>query len=177
MFNWNKNKRADKQIAEKLYFQAVEQARQPEFYEEMNVPDSFDGRFEMISLHVFLVMNTLKDRNKRRAQALFDAMFRNVDLTLREMGIGDLSVPKHMRKMMKAYNGRAHSYQKALNEEEDLKEVLKRNVYGTAEEAREEDLDRLAAYVHESIMSIKDQSLEEGNVIFPALTVKEVSYG
>ena len=82
------------------------QSRDPAFYEALGVADSVDGRFDLISLHTILVIERLEQFGKpgrKLAQTLFDTMFVTMDFTLREMGVGDLGVPKHMQKMMKAF--------------------------------------------------------------------------
>ena len=136
MFTYFQQRRDRKRRAAELYEQAVAQARLPVFYEAWGVPDNVDGRFEMISLHCYLFMRHLKRVGEDKlAQALFDVFFVNMDRTLREMGVGDLSVPKHMKRMMKGFNGRAHHYEQALREENEglLREAVERNIYGTLE--------------------------------------------
>ena len=92
------------------------QARQPVFYESYGVPDSVDGRFEMIALHCYLLMRRLQAAgDKALSQKLFDIFFVSMDQSLREMGVGDLAVPKHMKRMMNGFNGRADGYEQALN--------------------------------------------------------------
>ncbi|MCI5060081.1 MAG: ubiquinol-cytochrome C chaperone family protein [Alphaproteobacteria bacterium] len=141
MFHYFQQRRDRKRRAAELYEQAVTQARLPVFYEAWGVPDNVDGRFEMISLHCYLFMRHLKRVGEDKlAQALFDVFFVNMDRTLREMGVGDLSVPKHMKRMMKGFNGRAHHYEQALQEQSEraLREAVERNIYGTLEVAPSE---------------------------------------
>jgi cytochrome b pre-mRNA-processing protein 3 len=138
LFPWFKSRQARKEAAARLYDVAVASAREPVYYEQMGVADTIDGRFDLLSLHVFLMMNRLNDlgpEGRKLAQALFDRMFRMIDLTLREMGIGDMGIPKHMKKMMKAFNGRAHSYRAALDTRDGdvLLLAMARNVYRAKE--------------------------------------------
>lgn len=135
------------QIAQGLYEAALIQTRKPEFYTECGVPDSFDGRFDLLLVNIFILLRHMKDHLEYEeiSQALFDATFKNMDQTLREMGIGDMGIPKHMKRMMKAFNGRMHSYLAAidpdsLNDVEiegikktTLEEALRRNLFGTVE--------------------------------------------
>ncbi|MEM8936734.1 MAG: ubiquinol-cytochrome C chaperone family protein [Pseudomonadota bacterium] len=119
---------------EALYAAIVEQARTPKFYAEWGVPDTTMGRFEMVALHAFLVIRRLSagDRAaKKVSQNLLDAMFRNLDHTLRELGVGDLSVAKKMRNLAENFYGRSAAYEDALKEDDDgkLQEALMRNVY------------------------------------------------
>lgn len=122
---------ADAEI-ERLYVALVKQARREAFYTRLAVPDTLDGRFELIALHVHLAIRALGRGD--RSQALFDRFFFDMDRSLREMGVGDLSVGKRVKKMVAAYYGRARAYDAALvaDEAEALEDALRRNVYGTA---------------------------------------------
>ena len=121
--------------AENLYRKIVVRAREPYFYEDYGVPDSVDGRFEMITLHAFLVLRYLKPPpggQNAFGQALFDVMFEDMDLSLREMGAGDMGVGKRVKAMVRAFYGRITSYETGLGKsDDDLAKALKRNVYGT----------------------------------------------
>lgn len=140
--------------ADQLYAEAVRQARTPVFYDGLGVPDTLDGRFEMISLHVFLLIDRLRrdgEEGRELAQALFDAMFTDMDVCLREMGVGDLSVGKKVKQMAEGFNGRSIAYSEALEAGEPgepLREALRRNVYGTlAAPPPPGALDALSGYV------------------------------
>lgn len=101
----------------KLYAAAVAQARQPAFYERLGAADTAEGRFELYTLHVVLLLHRLKRQGPQAAetgQGLFDAYVRGLDDALREMGVGDLSVGKKMRKLGEAFYGRVKSYDQAL---------------------------------------------------------------
>ena len=138
--NWFKARKARKDAAARLYDVAVANSRNPVFYNELGVADTLDGRFDLLALYVFLMMerlNQLGPEGGKQAQALFDHMFRMIDLTLREMGFGDMGIPKHMKKMMKAFNGRANSYHAALQSRDGdvLMLSIVRNVYRAEGEA------------------------------------------
>jgi cytochrome b pre-mRNA-processing protein 3 len=116
------------------YAALVAQARRRDFYESLGVPDTLDGRFDLIVLHASLYLKRLRAAGREGralAQAVFDQMFFNLDQSLRELGVGDISLPKKMRKMVSAFYGRAAAYDKALNETDDeaLAEALVRNIY------------------------------------------------
>ncbi len=147
MYQWLKARQNVKSQAKSLYHQAVTTSRTPEFYNDFGVPDTFDGRFEMLCIHVTLTMRHLD--NDKTEQALFDVMFRDMDRSLREAGVGDLGVPKHMKRMMKAFKGRYFYYGQALddNDKEELKLVLRRNAYGTLDDVNAKKLDALAEYM------------------------------
>ena len=117
-----------------LYKTIVKQAREPVFYENCGVADTFDGRFDMVSLHMILIIRRMKldiDQTRDLSQALFDYMFDDIDLNLRELGIGDMGVLHRVKKMTKAFYGRLESYDQGLNLEDDdqLKAALERNLY------------------------------------------------
>jgi cytochrome b pre-mRNA-processing protein 3 len=150
MINYFKKRRALKHRAKALYDLAEVQARQPVFYADMDVPDSVDGRFEMICLHCFILMRRLqKSGDKKLAQKVFDAFFKHMDLSLRELGVGDLGVPKHMKRMMQGFNGRANHYEAALqsNDFDELKNALVQNIYGTVDRVSDQHVKEMANYV------------------------------
>ena len=113
-----------------LYGAIVAAARREKFYAEWDVPDTLDGRFDMVVLHMFLVLDRLKGGNERFRQQLTDMFFSDLDRTLREMGVGDLSVSKKIRPMAEAFTGRMKAYLLAMDQGDDaLLEALWRNVY------------------------------------------------
>jgi cytochrome b pre-mRNA-processing protein 3 len=116
-----------------LYGAIVAQARRPEFYEEFGIADTVEGRFELIVLHLAVVVRRLgrEPQGATLGRALLDAFGRDMDHNLREMGVGDLAVPKHIRRMMEAFYGRARSYESALAAEDTavLAQALARNVF------------------------------------------------
>ena len=132
MFAWLRRGRDDEAVA-RVYQLIVAQSRRPEFYRDLAVTDSLDGRFDMLSLHAILVLRRLKQepaRTGRFSQALFDHMFMDMDMSLREMGVGDLSVGKRVKQMGSAFLGRVVAYEKGLSEgDEALADALTRNVY------------------------------------------------
>ncbi|HYE47681.1 MAG TPA: ubiquinol-cytochrome C chaperone family protein, partial [Caulobacter sp.] len=116
-----------------LYKALVDQARRPEFYSDHAVPDTLDGRFDMILLHAFVVLHRFRGEAaeaKDFAQRLFDRMFADMDRNLREIGVGDLSVGHKVKAMGRAFYGRAESYQAGLADPAALAEALRRNLEG-----------------------------------------------
>src|SRR5947209_14233250 len=136
--------------AELAYGRVVEQARQPAFFAEYGVPDTLDGRFEMICLHAFLYLHRLKTEGARGSplgQRFFDTMFADFDRSLREMGTGDLSVGREVRRMAEAFYGRIEAYERGLAEgDAALEAALARNLFGTAS-APPDCLEAIAAYL------------------------------
>jgi cytochrome b pre-mRNA-processing protein 3 len=115
-----------------LYAVAVAAARQPYFYAELGVPDTLDGRFDMVGLHAFLLIRRLTEQpaSQPLAQAVFDAMFNDMDVNLREMGVSDLSVGKKNKVMWEAFHGRSQVYTEAMMiGPEALAEALERNIW------------------------------------------------
>lgn len=118
-----------------LYGAAVAQARSPHYFAALGVPDTLDGRFDMVALFAFLLVDRLQQDESPQgaalAQAVFDAMFSDMDQNLRQMGVSDLSVGKRVKAMWTAFHGRAHSYQDALDRGDSamLEAALARNVW------------------------------------------------
>jgi cytochrome b pre-mRNA-processing protein 3 len=166
---FRRNRRADTISA--LYGMIVAQARSPVFYRDFAVADTVNGRFDLLLLHVAVVVRRLmqEEPGKEPAQALFDRFCADMDDNLREMGVGDLSVPKHMKRVGEAFYGRMQAYDAALAASDDaaLVEALVRNVYeGRAGDAAR----RLAAYIRDAAAILQAQevsTLVGGAVRFP----------
>ena len=118
------------------YRSIVAQSRQPRFYAEWGVPDTVTGRFDMISLHMALTMRRLKGVAEAGefTQALVDVFFRDMDHSIRELGVTDLGVPSKVKKMGNVFYGLARTLSEALDSGNaaDVEAVLVRNVYGAA---------------------------------------------
>jgi cytochrome b pre-mRNA-processing protein 3 len=117
-----------------LYCAAVAAARAPALYAELGVPDTLDGRFDLVGLHVFLLIRRLRMLPRPGAdlaQAVFDAMFNDMDMNLRELGVGDMSVGKKVKRMWEAFHGRSAAYQTALGSPDisGIEAALVRNVW------------------------------------------------
>ncbi len=145
---------------EAVYGMIVAQARSPSFYRDYGVPDTVEGRIDMIMIHLLLVLRRRRDApaNVRPlGQQIFDRFCQDMDDNFREMGVGDLTVPKEMRRVVEAFYGRAAAYEAALQDEAALTAVLARNVFGVAQPplgAR-----RLAAYMQEAARQLATQDL------------------
>lgn len=165
--------------ASTTYLALVAQARSPRFYRDWQVPDTLDGRFDMIVLHVALMIRRIKkgpgaapdaDRDGFN-QALFDYMFNDMDRSLREIGVTDLGVGKRVKQMAAAFYGRAEAYQSALDAGDGaaVEEALARNVYRKGE-ADPQSVAALARYCETLAQALEDQPLAEllkGVVTFP----------
>jgi cytochrome b pre-mRNA-processing protein 3 len=151
MLQWWTDRQQHRRKAKALYDVAAVASRRTELFWGYRVPDSFDGRFESLLLHSFLIFRRLKavPNGDRQAQAFFDAVFRQVELAVREIGVGDLAVSKHVKRMMTACQGRTLVYDHALNQQDNdsLIAALGRNVYGTLQNVPPEVVTALAGYV------------------------------
>jgi cytochrome b pre-mRNA-processing protein 3 len=158
-----------------IYNAIVDQARRPQFYESFDVPDTIDGRFDLIVLHAGLYLPRLKSvpsEGKGLAQATFDQMMANLEQNLRELGAGDMSVPKKMKNMVQAFYGRATAYEAALKggDLDGLRAALHRNVYRGAG-IDQPKLDALATYVRaasEALKAARDDDIVAGTFAWPA---------
>ncbi len=130
----------------RLYGAIVAAARHPRFYQEMGVADTIDGRFEMIVLHLFLVLDRLKSEGvEDLRQNLTDEFFNDMDGSLRELGVSDVTVGKKVRKLAESYYGRVLAYDNALAQPELLDETLRRNVYDA--EMSQDCIKSLGSYI------------------------------
>ena len=150
-----------------LHDAIVAQARKPDLFRCHAIPDTFDGRFEFLVLHVLLVMRRLRTIGSEGddvAQELFDLVFADLDRALRETGVGDLKVGSRIRRMAQAYFGRARALDDALAAAvpHNLDKVLERNVYGTVT-VEAETVSRLAFYVRRQVAHL--DRLENQRVI------------
>jgi len=155
---------------EAIYGMIVAQSRQPAFYQDFGVADTVNGRFEMLVVHLWLVLRRIRAVQDAStfAQALFDYFCSDLDANLRELGVGDLTVPKRMQAFGEAFYGRSAAYDLALTEgPEALALALDRNVLNGADIVNAR---RLAAYVGQAIAAldgIAPAKLRSGELAFP----------
>jgi cytochrome b pre-mRNA-processing protein 3 len=146
-----------------LYAQAAEQARTPALYEALGCPDTLEGRFELYTLHLMLLLERLRTGGAAAgevSQALFDAYLKGLDDALREIGVGDLSVGRKMRKLGEAFYGRGKSYEAAivaLPDTAPLTALISRTVY---EGAGADHAPELTAYVLRMRAALAAQPVE-----------------
>ena len=159
-----------------LYEIIVAQARNPVLYRGFGVPDTLDGRFEAIVLHLVLVLRRMKrdfPEGMELAGNLQEVFFTDMDRSLREMGAGDLGVGKRVKRMAEAFMGRLRAYEEALDALPDdgvpgLQAVLQRNLLGTLP-AGEGDSEGLATYMLAQMAALDDQegaALCQGRLVF-----------
>jgi len=156
---------------EAIYGMIVTQAREPVFYRDLGVPDAVNGRFDLLLLHLWLVLRRIRsiEGGDELAQGLFDRFCDDMDANLREMGVGDLTVPKRMRAFGEAFYGRMAAYDTALIEgEAPLAQALCKNILNgkKIEQARQ-----LASYAITAIAALAkfdDATLLGASFRFPS---------
>lgn len=142
-----------------VYADIVAQARRPIFFAEWGVPDTLDGRFEVLALHAFLVMNRLKAEPGAAefSQDLFDTMFADLDRGLREMGATDIGVGRHVKAMARGFYGRIAAYEGGCaGDDSVLHDALRRNLFGTASPAPAQ-LEAVARYLRRQVAALAAQ--------------------
>lgn len=156
----------------RVYETIVAAARQKRFYAQFQVPDTALGRYEMVSLHVFLTLHRMRGDNqglKDLAQRITDEFFKDVDHSLRELGIGDQSVPKRIKKLARMFYGRVNAYSIALDADDRgaLADALTRNIRPDLEiwpSARH--LSKYVLLCRDHLATIGDEALIAGEISF-----------
>ncbi len=158
-----------------IYTEAVQAARDPRFYTTLQVPDTLDGRFDMVGLYVFLVIHRLRDSGaagKALGQAVFDAMFSDMDFSLRELGVSDMRMGKKVKEMWEAFHGRSSAYATALlaDDTEALAAAIGRNVWrGDVEQGAASALAAIAMAQSRHLAAQSTEALLAGRVnLLPA---------
>ena len=174
MFAWLFGKDERKIAAQSLYRALVEASRNPDLYQKYGVPDTVDGRFDMLIAHAIIVFKRLRsegDAGKDFSQLVFDIMFDDMDAALRELGTGDMSVGKRIREMGEAFYGRAAAYDPVIdaNDASGFADILHRNLFpsddgvgGSSDPVPQSVLD-LAAYF---IQTFKTLESTDAQLIF-----------
>lgn len=157
------------EAATALYEAVVAQARQPAFYLRCGLPDSLDGRFEMIALHSFIVLRRLRALGEAAdevAQVFVDTLVLDLDRSLREMGVGDLGVGKRVKRMAAGFHGRITAYDQGLaSGPEELEAALRRNIFGTTS-PEPWQVSAMAAYLRREVEAQPDAGLLAGKLSF-----------
>ena len=172
MLNPFRTRRERTDQAFRLYGLIVRQARQSAFYGRLGVPDTFDGRFDVVALHAWMVLRRLRgEENGALAQAVFDVMMEDFDENLREIGVGDMTIGKKVKQMAKAFYGRVVAYDQALADEEPgaLAAALHRNLFRDASPAAGQ-VEAIAGYVRRSVAGLDAlpvPAFRTGEVAFP----------
>jgi cytochrome b pre-mRNA-processing protein 3 len=154
-----------------IYGMIVTQAREPLFYRDLGVPDTVNGRFDLLVLHLWMVLRRLKsiEGGIGLSQALFDRFCDDMDGNLREMGVGDLTVPKRMQAFGEAFYGRAAAYDLALTAgEKPLAQALCKNILNGEQIENARRLAFYAEAVIKALAGLDDATLQSGSWRFPS---------
>lgn len=162
-----KSKRKKYDQAARLYQIAHDQSRRPLFYESLQVPDTIEGRFDLLSLHVILLMRRLPP-DSHLVQELFDYFFEDMDHSLREMGVSDMKVGKYVKKLAKNFLGVFQAYNTHFKAPSKFKTALWRNLYG-GQVVDEETLDYIYGYCLEADKLLGSVDLLKDGPIWPSL--------
>jgi cytochrome b pre-mRNA-processing protein 3 len=168
--HFRKPRLAPRGTIETIYGMIVTQAREPLFYRDLGVPDTVNGRFDLLVLHLWMVLRRLRSipGGVEVAQALFDRFCEDLDANLREMGVGDLAVPRRMQAFGEAFYGRSAAYDFALTAgRAALADAICKNILNGRDP---ENARRLAAHAETAIASVisaEDTELLNGSWRFP----------
>ncbi len=174
VFKWLKNRAEKRQVYENIYWLAANHARNPLFYESYSVADSITGRYEMLCVHVFLLLERLRNEESSRnlSQELTEILVKELERAYRDNGFRDLSIPKNIKMLIAGFFERATSYKTALraNNQEQLAGLINKYVYQgqgdvpIANEARKFAIYMLAANAHLKTVPVSD--IEKANFAF-----------
>jgi len=147
-----------------LYVKLVEKARDPAFFGDLAVPDTVNGRYDMLVIHAMLVLRRLRgggDLADRSGKAMLELLFRDMDQSLREMGVGDMGIGKHIKRMAKALFGRSEAYEAGLDGDPALLlAALKENLYRHAE-VNDAQAAAMADYLRRAETHLSPQKVED----------------
>jgi len=175
---FSKNRKSDT-VPEQIYGIVVARARDPLFFTQFGLPDTVMGRFELLALHIFLFSRRMKQQGSGRAlelsQAVFDLFVQDVERALRELGIGDTSVPKRKKKMIRSFYGQIEDFDAPLTENDTdlLADRLNQRFY---ESANTDTSNLFASYVSDTSQALAAQDFElllAGRLEWGALTQQE----
>ena len=165
MLNALRQRSALKRRAAALLAGLSAQARLPVFYETYSVPDTIDGRFDLLVLHAWLVLDRLSEQKlKDLAQGVIDDLFMQFDEALRQQGAGDMAMGRRMTKMADAFYGRVKAYGDA-GDADTFAAAIVRNVF-RGNDAMLEPAKRLAIYIRSAREELRSQDLSAGDIIF-----------
>jgi cytochrome b pre-mRNA-processing protein 3 len=168
--HFSQSRTPSRRTIETIYGTIVAQAREPVFYSAWGVPDTVNGRFEMIVLHLWMVLRRTQGNKELSsyAQTLFDHFCSDLDANLREMGVGDLAVPKRMQKFGEAFYGRAAAYDRTLEEgHEAFAKALCKNILNGFGLGNGRKLADYAERGNTGLDAMSDAQLLKGELWFP----------
>lgn len=156
---------------EAIYGMIVTQAREPLFYRDLAVPDTVNGRFDLLLMHLWLVLQRLRtvEAGSDLSQALFDHFCTDMDDNLREMGVGDQTVPRRMKEFGEAFYGRTAAYDLALTDsDEALAQAFSRNILNGQHLAQARRLAAYAKHAMAELARVEGEMFKSGTWAFPS---------
>ena len=174
IFNLFKKKHSNRAIVDRQYASLTSAARIPFFYADLDVPDTVMGRFEMLSLVMILFFRRTSraDRSGQElAQEIIDAFFQDIDHSIRELGVGDQSVPKRMKKFAGMFYGRVQTYGTALQAQDvaALAQALRRNIHPDMTDAPSmEGVAAWALRTERALGTVSEDAIARGTLELPA---------
>lgn len=176
--HFRKPRQAPRGTIEAIYGMIVTQAREPIFYRDLGVPDTVNGRFDLLLLHLWLVLRRLRTAEgaTELSQALFDRFCEDMDDNLREMGIGDQTVPKRMRAFGEAFYGRVQAYDQAVEAGgEALAAAIDKNVLNGADMDHARQLAAYAQAAEADLGRAAEAALLSASFKFPPVLTEGVT--
>ena len=180
MFPFLAKRRGEREVAARIYAACLTAARRPELYLSYGVPDTLQGRFEMVAFSLFPVLNRLMHEpgdDPDLARLVSECFVEDMDGTFRDMGLSDTVVPKRMKALYGSFAGRVTAYREAAGDERALARAVARNVF--PDEAEDGRAETLAAYLTAAVAAVSAADLSElrrGEILFPPL-VENVKRG
>jgi cytochrome b pre-mRNA-processing protein 3 len=169
---FSRKQRSEQEAAGRIYAACVEAARRPALFLAYGVPDTFQGRFEMLALCLFPVLNRLMHEpgdDPELARLVSEIFVDDMDAAFREMGVSDPAVPKRMKTLYHSFAGRITAYRNALGNDADLTAALARNVFPGAPDARGAPLADYTRAATRAVAAADIDALRQGRVPFPEL--------
>jgi cytochrome b pre-mRNA-processing protein 3 len=159
---------SETQHAYALYARIVQESRASQFFEAFGVPDTLDGRFEMILLHMFCYLHTMKESGSDTTapqRLLIEAFFEDMDRSVRELGVGDTGVSRRVKAMANAFYGRIHAFEQAIADDAALAAAIRINTYGTIEDDAACDVLAMVAHVRACLLALHGQPITESRFL------------
>ncbi len=177
MLTWITRRAERKANAHNLYGSIVTLTRTPALYDVLKVPDTIEGRFEILVLHIFACLERLNGEAAPLAQDIVDMFFADMDTTSRELGVGDMAVPKKMRKLAAVFEERMTAYKSALEDSSNkiLMTELQNNFF-VGKKASANGADGLVRYIRHLRQILDNTSLEDlvaGRIDTPGINGKK----
>ncbi len=174
MFKWLKNRAEARHGAKKLYLLVSNHSRNPVFYRDLFVSDSMTARYEILSIHLYLLLERLKhaDQGSELSQNLTEVFVRELERAYREIGVRDLSVPKHIKKLIAGFYERCHAYQRAIESgsEKSLAPSITNYVYAQTD-INHALVEQFSAYMmntHKYLATLPIEEIRAANFSFPS---------